>query len=85
MGTFGIVYWIIVAVQGVLVFWAAYNAAKLYGDDAPDFYMRRAVYGLAAFIPGLGFWLWFKYRDDGGDRNRDMRDDMPRHEQRRGK
>jgi len=58
------VLWVIVAyIQFFLALGTAYRATKLGGDNGVALFGWLLVYGLAAYIPGLGFYFWKKSFD----------------------
>jgi hypothetical protein len=56
-------WYIVYAIQTFLSFGTAYRLTKNGGDDGPSLFGWLFVMNLAAIIPGLGFYLWFKCRD----------------------
>ncbi|MCL2366562.1 MAG: hypothetical protein FWC75_05875 [Oscillospiraceae bacterium] len=67
---------ILVAIQGLLSYGTAYRLTKNGGDNGVSLYGWLFVLGLAALVPGLGIYLWRRYRDsdDYFDRQRYQRD-----------
>ena len=63
MGILAILWYIIVAIQGFLGIGTAYRLTKNGGDNGVALWGWMFVMNLAALIPGLGIWLWHKYRD----------------------
>jgi len=62
-----LVLWnIICFVQVTLSYGTAYRLAKTGGDSGVSLYGWLLVMSLASIIPGLGIYLWFKYRYLGG-------------------
>jgi len=59
-----IIWYIIIAVQGILSYGTAYRLTKNGGDNGISLFGWTFVLSLASAIPGLGLYLWFKYRDD---------------------
>ena len=59
-----ILWQITVGIQGVLALGTAYRLTKTGGDSGPALCWWLIVLGLAAFIPGLGFYLWYRFRED---------------------
>ena len=62
-----IVYYIISVVQGILGYGTAYRLTKRGGDNGVALWGWLIVMGLAAAIPGLGIYLWQKYRYERED------------------
>ena len=60
---FVIVIWsIICAVQGFLAYGTAYRLTKRTGDNGIFLWLWFLFVNLATPIPGLGIYLWIKYR-----------------------
>jgi len=55
-------WYIIVMVQQILSYGTAYRLTKNGGDDGIALAGWLIVMGLASMIPGLGFYLWTKYK-----------------------
>ncbi len=49
--------------QGFFSYGTAYRLTKEGGDNGVALYGWLLVMSLASLIPGLGFYLWHKYRD----------------------
>lgn len=65
MGFFWFIYflWIILAmVQTLLGYGTAYRLTKAGSDNGVALFGWLLIMGLAASIPGLGIYLWRKYR-----------------------
>ncbi len=65
-----VIVWIIVAiysalyyVQVFLSYGTAYRLAKTHGDNGVSLFGWFICCGLASIIPGLGIYLWFRYRN----------------------
>ena len=58
-----ILWQIITVVQALLSYGTAYRLTKNGGDNGVALFGWFIAVGLASVIPGLGFYLWFKYRD----------------------
>ncbi len=57
----GVLYWIQIA----LGYGTAYRLAKTHGDNGVSLFgWALLVAALASYIPGLGIYLWYKYRED---------------------
>lgn len=54
---------IITFVQSVFSYGTAYRLAKNGGDNGVSLWGWLFLLNLASLIPGLGIYLWFKYRD----------------------
>ena len=50
-------------IQGYLGYGTAYRLTKRGSDNGVALFGWMIVTGLAALVPGLGIWLWIKYRD----------------------
>jgi hypothetical protein len=61
---FLILYYIITVVQGILAYGTTYRLTKNGGDNGVSLFGWTIVIGLASAVPGLGIYLWFRYRDD---------------------
>ncbi|MDR1083089.1 MAG: zinc ribbon domain-containing protein [Coriobacteriales bacterium] len=57
-----VVWYVITYVQMFLSYGTAYRWAKGGGDNGLSLFGWMLVFGLASCIPGLGLYLWFKYR-----------------------
>lgn len=63
---FGIIYvvWAVISyVQEILAYGTAYRYTKRGGDNGVALFGWMLAFGLAALIPGLGFYLWHKSKD----------------------
>ena len=60
---FLILYYIIVFVQELLGYGTAYRLTKRGGDNGASLVGWLIVTSLASAVPGLGFYLWRRYRD----------------------
>jgi len=58
-----IVWNVIVFVQGILAYGTAYRKTKKGGDDGVALFGWMIVYGFAAIIPFLGYYLWKKNKE----------------------
>lgn len=62
---FLILLWeIIAAVQSFLSYGTAYRLTKSGGDNGVSLFGWFLVLNLASLVPGLGIYLWFKYKDE---------------------
>ncbi|MCL2361740.1 MAG: hypothetical protein FWC73_08015 [Defluviitaleaceae bacterium] len=65
MGIFLLVIWyIVLIIQMFLGYGTAYRLTRDGGDNGASLFGWLFAIGLAAIIPGLGFYLWNKYRDE---------------------
>jgi len=65
MGNFIYFLWIICTfVQTLMGYGTAYRFTKRGGDNGVALFGWMIVFSLAAMIPGLGIWLWVKYKDE---------------------
>ncbi len=62
-----VVWQLIIVVQEFFAFGTAYRMAKTHGDNGVSLFGWLLVFNLAAIIPGLGIYFWFKYRDLGSE------------------
>ena len=60
-----------ILVQNILNYGTAYRLAKMKGDDGISLWGWFFVCNLAALVPGLGIYLWYKYMDDQSTRDED--------------
>lgn len=59
-----IILWqLIVMVQSFFAYGTAYRLTKNGGDNGVSLFGWFFLLELASLIPGLGIYLWFKYRD----------------------
>ena len=59
-----VVLWKLIAtVQGFFAYGTAYRLTKNGGDNGVSLFGWFFLLGLASLIPGLGIYLWYKYRD----------------------
>jgi len=62
--------WIaLMIVQQILGYGTAYRLTKMGGDNGISLYGWMLLMGLAAMVPGLGIWLYRKYRYHGENQN----------------
>jgi len=73
---FLILWQIITIVQGFFAYGTAYRLTKNGGDNGVALFGWMLVMGLAAAIPGLGIYLWFKYRDHDSQKPTDIGHDF---------
>ena len=59
-----VMWYVMTVVQAFFAYGTAYRRTKAGGDNGVALWGWLLVYGLAATIPGLGIYLWRKYRDD---------------------
>jgi len=64
---FGVLLWlawgVIAVVQQFMGYGTAYRLTKANGDNGLALFGWLILMNFAAAIPGLGIWLWLKYRD----------------------
>lgn len=58
-----ILWQLIVMVQSFFAYGTAYRLTKNGGDNGVSLFGWFFLLELASLIPGLGIYLWFKYRD----------------------
>jgi len=64
MWIFLYVVWLLCTlIQSFFGYGTAYRLTKNGGDDGVALYGWMLAIGLASCVPGLGIYLWFKYRD----------------------
>lgn len=63
VGIIMILWYICAIIQLILSYGTAYRLTKRGGDNGVALFGWILVMGMASFIPGLGFYLWSKYRD----------------------
>jgi len=59
-----ILWQITVALQGILSYGTAYRLTKNGGDNGVALFGWFLALSLASMVPGLGFYLWLRYRDN---------------------
>jgi len=57
-----IIWYIVIIVQGFMGIGTAYRLTKMGGDNGLALWGWMFVMELAAIVPGLGIYLWWKYR-----------------------
>jgi len=75
-----VLWYIVTIVQSFFGYGTAYRLTKRGSDNGVALFGWLLVMQLAAFIPGLGIYLWKKYRDEdshGGDKQYVSRFDEP--------
>ncbi len=60
----GLLWYLVVLVQNILSIGTAYRLTKRGGDNGVALFGWLFVMELASFIPGLGIYLWIKYKED---------------------
>ena len=67
MGTLLVFLWYIVTfVQTILAYGTAYRFTKAGGDNGVALFGGLFLLSFASWIPGLGIFLWYQYRDEAG-------------------
>ncbi len=56
-------WYAITAIQTLLSYGTAYRLTKKGSDNGVALFGWFLVLGLASLIPGLGIYLWYRYRD----------------------
>lgn len=51
-------------VQGILAYGTAYRLTKNGGDNGVALFGWFFLMGLASMVPGLGIYLWLKYKEE---------------------
>ncbi|MCL2827032.1 MAG: DUF2510 domain-containing protein [Eggerthellaceae bacterium] len=62
IGFYGV--YLIFIVQLFFSYGTAYRLTKSHGDNGASLFGWFIVVGLASMVPGLGFYLWSKYRKE---------------------
>ena len=57
------IWYILFVVQAYFGYGTAYRATKKGGDNGVALFGWEIVYTIAAIVPGLGFYLWYRSRD----------------------
>lgn len=57
-------WYICVIIQLILSYGTAYRLTKRNGDNGVSLFGWMIVMGMASSIPGLGFYLWSKYKEN---------------------
>jgi len=57
------IYFAIVAVQEYFSIGTAYRLTKYEGGDGVDLWKWGLKLGFASLIPGVGIYIWYKYRN----------------------
>ena len=57
-GWFSVMIW-----QSILGYGTAYRFTKKGGDNGIALFGWVVVFSIAAIVPGLGFYIWHKYRN----------------------
>ena len=57
--------YICIFIQGVLSYGTAYRLTRNGGDNGVSLFGWFLLLGFAGCVPGLGIYLWFRYRDLG--------------------
>ena len=63
MEIFLILLYIITMIQTFFSYGTAYRLTKNGGDNGVSLFGWMLIINLASIIPGLGIYLWFKYKD----------------------
>lgn len=58
-----IAWYIIMIVQSFLAYGTAYRLTKMNGDNGVSLFGWFFLMGLASMVPGLGIYLWYKYKE----------------------
>ena len=59
-----VILWQLIAmVQGLFAYGTAYRLTKNGGDNGVSLFGWFFLLELASLVPGLGIYLWYKYRD----------------------
>ena len=63
MEILAILWYIVILIQGVMSYGTAYRLTKNGGDNGVSLFGWFIVMSLASLIPGLGIYLWFRYKE----------------------
>jgi hypothetical protein len=63
MNLFLLLWEIITAIQTFFAYGTVYRLTKNGGDNGVSLFGWLFVMSLASIIPGLGLYLWYKYKD----------------------
>ena len=58
-----IAWYIVMIIQSILSYGTAYRHTKKGGDNGIALFGWMIVFGFASIVPGLGFYLWSKSRE----------------------
>jgi uncharacterized membrane protein YhaH (DUF805 family) len=58
-----VLWQIISVIQSILSYGTAYRLTKNGGDNGVALFGWFFVLNLASLVPGLGIYLWFRYKD----------------------
>ena len=64
---FVFLWYISIGIQNLLNYGTAYRLTKAGGDNGASLFGWFFLLGLASLIPGLGIYLWYKYKDSDAD------------------
>jgi len=64
MSFIGILWGIITTVQSFMAYGTAYRLTKSGGDNGVSLFGWMLLMSLAAMIPGLGIYLWIRFKDE---------------------
>lgn len=64
MGFLYILWQLVAMVQGFLAYGTAYRLTKNGGDNGVALFGWFFLMGLASMVPGLGIYLWLKYKEE---------------------
>lgn len=59
-----VIWYIIVFVQNILSYGTAYRLTRRGGDNGVSLFGWITLLGFASMVPGLGIYLWYKYKDE---------------------
>lgn len=57
-----VIWYVTYIVQYLLSYGTAYRLTKRGGDNGLILFLWLFVFGIISIVPGLGLYLWFKYR-----------------------
>lgn len=63
MGFLVVLWQLTVLVQSFLAYGTAYRLTRDGGDNGVSLFGWLFLMGLVSMVPGLGIYLWYKYRD----------------------
>ena len=75
-GLLFILWYIVAIVQMFMAYGTAYRLTKTGGDNGVALFGWMLLVGFAAMIPGLGIYLWIRYKDHPKNPSGEYRDEF---------
>ena len=63
VGIIVMIWYVVIIIQSILAYGTAYRKTKANGDNGVSLFGWMIVYGLAAIVPFLGYYLWKKSKE----------------------